>query len=188
MKKLLVLLLLAPLPLFAGTFPISWTHPTQYVDGSALAVSDITSTRLEIGNCTGTFVAAKSLTVPKVGTADAPKAVTSPDMAPGTYCVRGYTTAKGLESDASPLSPPKTITQSPPKPPVFASVDLNVYQIQFPKNSIAMSKVGTVPLGTVCDGARGIWVPGLTCYPVAREKVKWSGSVQPSTVCTQCRA
>jgi len=44
----------------AGTATVSWTHPTTYTDGSALALTDISQTRIEYGTCAGTAFGTKA--------------------------------------------------------------------------------------------------------------------------------
>jgi hypothetical protein len=89
-------------PAFAAT--VTWTNPTSYSDGSALAPADIASTTIEYSNGT-TFgtVAGQVVVTGSVTTA------TAPDPAAGTSrCYRAKTTviaAKGGQtSDPSNVS------------------------------------------------------------------------------------
>lgn len=107
------------------TFQANWVNPTQYADGTALAATDITQTRLEYGTCTGSGSTLDVGTVQGQFIAQGGlQHATSPALTAGTYCVRAYTTAKGLESVAS--SPAATITfavpQAPPNAPARVTV------------------------------------------------------------------
>lgn len=82
-------------------------HPTTFVDGSALSRSQIASTRIEYGTCSGTAFGTKQGEQSFAGppsTAQSTYNVTVPN--PGqTYCLRAYTRATaaagGLESAAT---------------------------------------------------------------------------------------
>ena len=107
-------------PLLAANVTVSWTHPTQFTDGSALALNQIASTRVEYGSCAGTAfgTVAGQVTVPAPATT-----TTISGFAPGTHCFRAYTRTtvaagnqesgpSGMATKVIPFPPP-----NPPKPP-----------------------------------------------------------------------
>jgi len=78
----------------AATVEVRWTNPTQYEDGSVLLPAEIGMTEIAWGTCGGTAPAFIVATV--AGTQETQGAATSlttPDLAPGTYCFRGRTFA-----------------------------------------------------------------------------------------------
>lgn len=147
----------------AGTATVTWTNPTQYVDGSALAAADITQTRVEYGSCSGAAFGTKTGEQTATGSATT---LTIGSLAAGTYCFRAYTSARGLESAASVVAS-KTVPQSPPNPPVLVTVATTAYTIGRSGRFYAMIPAGTVPLGTACRQA--VRIAGL--YQIPREAV-----------------
>lgn len=113
-----VVAVLFALPVWAATFTAKWTNPTSYVDDSPLAVADISRTRLEYGSCVGSAFGTKAGEFISTGN---DTTEVSPNVAPGTYCLRGYTTAKGVESGPSNVSG-FVIAQPAPKPPTLLDV------------------------------------------------------------------
>lgn len=116
MRYLAGLLALLAFPVLAATVTVSWTNPTAYTDNSPLPASAITRTRIEYGTCAaggafgtraGEFVSAGN------DTSEA-----SPNLAPGTYCLRAYTTASGVESVASNIAS-VAVVQPAPRPPTL---------------------------------------------------------------------
>lgn len=117
MRKLIALLVaFVSLPAFAATVNVTWTNPVEYTDNTPLPSSAISRTRIEYGTCAagnafgtkaGDFISSGNDT-----------AETSPNLAPGTYCFRAYTTASGIESAASNVSS-SVVPQPAPKPPTL---------------------------------------------------------------------
>lgn len=144
MKALKVVLLLASSAATAGT--VNWTNPVTYTDGSTLAPADITQTRIEYGSCNGTAFGTKAGEVKATG-----PATSAPiNLSPGTYCLRGYTTAKGVESVASAVFK-SVIAQPAPNPPVLVTVEMTAYKMRQSVDGFSFVAIGTVPLGTACD-------------------------------------
>lgn len=168
MKKLLasLLLSLAGLAAHASTVTVSWTNPTQYTDGSALAASDITQTRVEYGTCSGALFGSKlgQFTVAGNGTSG-----TSPQLAPGTYCFQAFTTAAGVESAAS-VAVSGVVPQPAPKPPVLKTTVAIAYApVQGSFGLAQVRAVGLVAIGTPCDASKnyaGVY------YGIPRSAVK----------------
>jgi hypothetical protein len=139
---------------FAGTATVSWTHPTQRVNGAALAVTEIASTRVEFslgttfGAVTGTqAVAAPATTLTIGGLTDGQ-----------TYCFRAFSVAvDGGISAASVNQPCKVTPTSPPNPPVLTTITSVAYELRQSWFWERLVRVGTVELGQAC-GAQ--WKPG----------------------------
>jgi hypothetical protein len=181
MKYLAVLLAFFVLPLQAATLNLTWTNPTTNSDGSALALSAITATRLEYGSCVGTAFGTKAGEWTQTGNV---AASVSPNLTPGTYCFRAYTRVGALESVASNVAT-KTISQPPPSPPTNLVADpgnLVAYGISQTPDKLTTFPVGTVMAGVVCDS--GTTLNGL--YKVPRGSVAWAGNVMPAVVFANC--
>jgi len=148
----------------AGTLTPSWTNPVTYTDGSALAAADITQTRVEYGSCNGTAFGTKAGEVKTTGAATTGPAIT---VAPGTYCLRAYTTAKGVESAASSVAT-ATVAQPAPNPPVLKTVEVTAYKMRQAVDGFSFVAIGTVPLGTECNAALN--ADGV--YVIPRSSVK----------------
>ena len=117
MKTLAMVALLIALPAGAADVKVSWTNPTQYSDGTALALDNIKDTRVQYGTCT-------TATTPTFGTLTGEKYVPGPEatmtftgVAAGTYCFRAQTT--DLQSRVSSWSVvvSKPIVEIKPKAP-----------------------------------------------------------------------
>ena len=146
-------------PLLAANVTVSWTHPTQFTDGSALALNQIASTRVEYGSCAGTAfgTVAGQVTVPAPATT-----TTISGFAPGTHCFRAYTrttvAAGNQESGPSGIAT-KVIAFPPPNPPTIVTVETVAKVLT--RWGLGL-KVGTVALGTPCgelkrDTRRADW-------------------------------
>ena len=106
MIRLLLVLLTLPVVAFAQQdYPrditLSWTNPSQYVDGSVIEAGDLESIRVECfrgSDTVATFVSS----VPDTGEG-APQTETFAGVIPqpGTYTCFAYAIAVGVESDAS---------------------------------------------------------------------------------------
>lgn len=106
---------LVALPALAATTTANWTNPTQYVDNSPLPGAAITRTRIEYGTCVAGAFGVKAGEFISNGN---DTMEVSPNFAPGTYCLRAFTTASGVESAASNIAT-VTVPQSAPKPPTL---------------------------------------------------------------------
>lgn len=169
-----MVLLLVAVKSFAGTAVVTWTQPTQYTDGTALALADISQTRVEYGTCSGTAFGTKAGEQIATGTGTT---LTVNSLPAGTYCLRAYTTAKGVESAASSVAS-AVVPQSPPKPPVLVTVTTTAYAVTVNGWRFAMVPVGTVPLGTACRA--DLKIAGFNAIPTSavttqyRAPIYWS--------------
>ena len=114
MKALAMLALLVVFSANAADVKVSWTHPTQYSDGTALPLESIKDTRVQYGTCAttafGTLTAEKYVAAPAA-------TWTFTAVAAGTYCFRAQTT--DLQGRISPWSVvvSKSIVEIKPKAP-----------------------------------------------------------------------
>lgn len=170
----------------AANVAVSWTNPTQNVDGSAIPVTGagrLVGNRVEWGTCTGTapnytFGTSAGQQVFTTPTA----AYTVPNLAPGTHCFRAYASTTYGESGPSGVAA-KVIAPPLPQPPTGLTVAvLTVYTVLKRDDRFVMLPVGTVPAGTACDTTQS--VNGY--YVVPRGAVTWSGSVKPAVVVATC--
>lgn len=125
---LITLLLALPALALAAVLTVTWTHPSQNTDNTAIPATgpgSIASTRVEYGTCApGSTPAA-----PVFGSKSGEVVVTGqaqttplPNLGPGTYCGRAFTTnTYGEESAASNVAQ-KTINAPVPKPPTNFSL------------------------------------------------------------------
>jgi hypothetical protein len=79
---------------FAADVTVEWTHPTQRVDGTAITMTEISSTEIQWG------ADVPSPTFPNGVSVPAPAATKIVIVAPGKWCFRAATKdTDGLQSD-----------------------------------------------------------------------------------------
>lgn len=183
MKRFIALLLssLVSAGALAGTITVTITQPTQYEDNTPILAGEITQTRTEYGSCNGTAFGTKSGEVVAVG---AVTSMSKSGLAGGDYCVRTFTTAKGLESLASNVVK-VTVPQSGPKPPtitVIATQAFNLIYDRHARHYNVGNQIGTISLGTVCDPLHGY---GDGYYAVDPKAVQFWGK-PTKRVAAQC--
>lgn len=101
-KVLLVCLALLPLQSIAGEAIVSWDHPTQYTDGTALPLSAIARTELEYGKCNGTtdgFLASPTPVIVQVAAPAVTRTISS--LGAGRWCVRARTIGTSATDNTS---------------------------------------------------------------------------------------
>ena len=76
----------------------------------------------------------------------------------------------------------KTVTDAPLPPTNLTVADETVYGISQSNDIVRLFPIGTVPVGTACDGAMS--VNGR--YRVPRAEVDFAGTVQPPVVFAEC--
>lgn len=118
MRRFLPVLLLGAASLaVAATFNVSWNNATQNTDSSPIPASgpgSIVSTRIEYGSCSGTAFGTKQGEFTVTGQAETG---TTPDLAPGTYCLRAFhRNTYGQESGPSNVAQ-KVVAAPTPRPP-----------------------------------------------------------------------
>ena len=170
----------------AGTLNGKVVHATQYEDGTAMPVTDITQTRYEYGSCSapGVFgTKAGEFVTTGNGTTGSKSGVPA-----GTYCLRAYTTAKGVESVASNVTT-SVIDQSPPKPPTLSAVAPQAYEVVPDVKHFAFNagkQIGTVKLGAACDEDRTV---GDGYYAIVQYRAAvtlWPGVKSQDAVLAKC--
>jgi len=118
MKKLIFAALLLTSPAFAANVTVSWTHPTEYEDASALPLASIKETRIQYGSCTTAVPPAFDVAAGTVVVAAPDASTVIGGLSPGTYCFRALTVdIAGMLSVWSNVVS-KTITAPRPKAPV----------------------------------------------------------------------
>lgn len=176
LRKNLILLAVLPTIASAGALDVTWVNPTKYTDNTNLAVADIQQNRVEYGTCTGTAFGTK---IGEAISGGAAVAKQIPDVAPGTYCVRVFTTAKNTESAASNVAS-KVVAQPAPMPPVLTATT-TAYTLVKQRDALVMLPVGTVAPDTKCLADR---VNDMNAVP--RDSVTFTGSVKPEVVFSVC--
>lgn len=129
---------------------LSWTHPTQRVDGTALPLSAIKETQIDWGAC----AAGNTFPATPAGTKAVPAPATTTTvtgLAYGTWCFRARTAdTNNLVSDNAGTVWKQYV--APPQPPVLTVVNIVAYETKRDNRGLVRlgRHVGTVPLGTAC--------------------------------------
>ena len=169
MKRVLLALLL-PIPVLAGTVTLSWTPPTKNTDGTDL--TDLAGFRIYMGQSTGAY---------DEGTVDIDNpGITSyvwSNLPRGTYhFVATAYNESGLESDYSNEAIKVVDTLS-------TIADTEAYSILKLNDKIELLPVGTVPRGTDCD--QNYSVNGKYVVPVSTVQF-YSPSTKSYVVVAEC--
>lgn len=144
-----VLCLLVTVVSQAAERTVSWVHPTANTDGSALPLSQITSTTVVWG------ASSTAMTSSKVVTGAATS--TTLDLAPGTWFVGAKTTANGNTSAVSNVVQ-VVIPQPTPEPPVVtvqavvAGLNMSPAYKILPDGTRSQVVAGFVQVGVACSG------------------------------------
>lgn len=169
----------------AADLAVTWAHPTQNTDGSAIpATGDgaLTGTRVEWGSCSGSAFGTKAgeLLVPHP-TASASVA----GLAPGTWCVRAFARNNYGQESASSAVVAKAIAAPVPKAPTLVVVNVVAYEIlPHPIEGTRLGRsIGTVPLGTGCGDEP---VVGLDYHEVLREAVTLTRTPKSAVLVAKC--
>ena len=168
----------------AGEARLSWSAPTQRVDGSAL--DNLAGYRALWGTTPRAYTEEQVINDP------ATLELQITGLAPGTwyFAVTAFD-ATGLESAYS-AEVSKTIEASPnPLPPADPAIvpagTQFAYIINQAGGRLALVPVGTVANGTVCDASQAVRdANGLTAFRVPAGAVTWSGTVRRDLVFSQC--
>jgi hypothetical protein len=170
----------------ANTADLSWVHPTQFVDGTTLALSQIARTEVQYGVCNGTKSGFLATPAPvTINVLPPPALAKVSNLAPGIWCFRARTVATTSTTPSDWTGYVwKEILPPAPKPPTNLLVSSTVaYSVVKRVDRFAMVAVGTVPAGTSC-------IPDQTVngyYVVPRASVQWTGSVKPDVVVATCQ-
>lgn len=166
---------------YAGDATLTWTAPTQNVDGSAIPATG-----------PGSLAGFRIYYRPSTASTDTLIVVSNPLAT--TYTITGLVSgtwnfqmtaynAENVESDKTNVVS-KTILEAPlPPTPVFVTTATPVYNVVKKTNGFVMVVVGTVPLNTPCDRTQS--VNGYYAVPISA--VTWTG-VKSIVVVAQCSA
>lgn len=144
-----VLCLLVAVASQAAVRTVSWVHPTANTDGSALPLTQITSTTVVWGTSSTAMTSSKIVT----GTVTS----TTLDLAPGTWFVGAKTTANGNTSAVSNVVQ-VVIPQPTPEPPVVtvqavvAGLNMSPAYKILPDGTRSQVVAGFVQVGVACSG------------------------------------
>jgi len=137
---------------FAADATLNWTHPTQRMDNTAIAITEIKETQLDWAKCAAGNVF--PLSVDGTKAVAAPAATTTiTGLTYGTWCFRARSVdTAGLVSDNSGTVWKQYI--APPKPPVITSVGGLVWELKtHPVDGPYLARViGTIDAGKPCAG------------------------------------
>lgn len=169
----------------AGDARITWTLPTQNVDGSAIPATgagSLTHTRVEWGTCSGTNFGTRAgeqlVAVPAL-------TYTVTNLAPGTWCFRAFarTTYGAAFESVATTTVNKVIATPVPQPPgSFAVEALVAFTVVKQRDSFLLVRVGTVPANTPCSTTQ--YINGHQVVP--RSAVTFDGTVRPEVVVAKC--
>lgn len=174
----------------AADASLTWTHPTQRTDNSALALADIKETEIQYAPCAaGNTWPATGTPASKVVTAPA-AATTITGLAYGTWCFRARTVpVLNPATDQSAWTGPVwAIYLAPPKPPVLGVVNIVAYDVRWQQGggTKLARAIGTVPLGTTC-GDHPITRRGTrSYYEVPLDKVDLRSLPNSAIVVAEC--
>lgn len=170
----------------AADATLTWQHPTQREDNSALPLSEIRETQIDWGRCaTGNTFPATPAGTKAVPAPATTTVVTGLDY--GTWCFRARSVdTAGLVSNNSGTVWKQYV--APPKPPVLSSTITVAYELNGVKNdgTILLGRaVGTIELGTPCMDYPFQTNKGLY-YGVDRQYVTFVREPKSPMVVTQC--
>jgi len=170
---LLVGLLVSTLAL-ADTVTLTWTNPTTYTDGSVLATSAITATRLEWGSCTTATPPAFNVKQGEWTNSGNGTQSVSPNLLAGTYCFRAFSRATVTANCPTPCesvasnAATKTINQAPSAPSMLSAIMSSpiAYTIVTTDDQVIATSVGTVKVGAVCDPSMFVKTKSIPSRPI----------------------
>lgn len=180
--KLLLALLLLPGLAQAATLTVNWQPPLTCSDGTPLSGCALTKYTVYSG-LSGATKTVLSTTLPTVTT------FAAVNTGPGNWCVQVSASSAGGESA---LSNEVCKVIAAPVPGVPGNVTLTVtvasttaYTLGKSPGLVVMLPYGTVPAGSSCDPAQGVFVNGVT-YNVVLGTVTSTGSVKTVTPFARC--
>lgn len=192
MRRVLAMLggLLLSVSAIAATANLSFSRPTTYTDGSALAAADITGYEFRCGAGTSAGVVCTNLSLPGSALSGA-MTVTGPSSG-FTACIEGRTLVAGGPGPYS--SPPacKTFPALVPSPPgnvtVAVVIGINMAPVfkltSTGKRSTAVA--GFVPVGIACYDDVVFTYRGKSWRRVDVEDVRWWKTTPTPNVAAPC--
>lgn len=169
----------------AGEARVSWSPPTQRVDGTAL--DNLAGYRVLWGTSSRDYIQSAVVMHPTT-------TYTVTDLPAGThyFAVTAFD-ANDLESaySAEVSKTIEALPDIPPEPPAGLTVQETaraVYSFQNTADRITLVPVGTVPAGTPCNGEQAVRDSnGVTGYVVPKSAVTWAGTVRSEVVVAECQ-
>ena len=169
----------------AAEATLNWTHPSQRVDNTPIAITEIRETQIDWAKC------AAGNTFPT--SVDGTKAVPAPGtqttitgLSYGTWCFRARSVdTGGLVSDNSGTVWKQYI--APPKPPVITTVGGLVWEMRtHPVDGPYLARVaGTIVPGKACQGLAP--QTGFDLFTVSAQDADLNRKPNPnSTLVAQC--
>jgi hypothetical protein len=182
--------LLATVPALAGQATLTWTAPTQCVDGTPISNCPLTGYTIHYGTIPGADVTACTAAIATtVKNFNFPASTSTPvlGLTPGNYC---FAMKAVSASGSSVLSNfvLKTVVNPLPNPPVLSTVETTAMSVKADWERLAFVPslpVGSIALGTPCDASKSL---GGGYYAVDRTLVQWSGANRPANVVAKCEA
>lgn len=149
---LLLLLLTASAPLYAGTATLSCTAPTQNTDGSAIS-GPLTFNWYRGTSASGLI---------KIGSSPACSYTDNAAPSGTNYWAVTAVSSTGVESAKSAVVS-KAVPDPTPNPPTGLTVsNVTAYKMRQTIDGYSFVAIGTVPLGTQCKGQS---IDGLSIVP-----------------------
>ena len=171
-----LLLLVFVAPAMAGDVTLSWTPATQNDDGTDYTNPD--GYIIDYGQASGAYTETVRIANPDV------TSYVIEDLASG----RWYFAAKSVNTDGieSIYSAEvfKDVVAAPNPPSGFTVQDETVYGISQSLDVVTLFPVGTVAVGSACDGSMSV----NGHYRVPRDDVTFPTTVQPPVVFALCAA
>lgn len=191
MKKWLIGLVLLPNLALGATVDLSWTNATQNTDGSNIVTSGegaLVNTTLYWSVCDPQDQVIITPGLDKIVPTTIPGNAESTTVdigTPGRWCFTAvHSNNLGEVSDYSGVAVKDVIVI--PDPPTGLTVgpdNLYVYYISQSKDVVVLVPVGTISVGTECDGTMTV----NQHYRVPVDDVTWIGSARPPVVFALCQ-
>lgn len=167
----------------AATVTASWAAPVTCADGSPITNCQLTKYTVYSG-LSGTPKTVLGTTAPTVTTFSAL------GTGPGNWCLQISASSAAGESALSNeacILIPAPIPGAPGAPTLTLTVAAPfVYDWIKSADTLALLRVGSVPLGTACDTTQGVVKNAITYFVVPMSSVTLTGTVKPVAVVAQC--
>jgi hypothetical protein len=174
----------------AADATLTWSHPTQYTDNTAIPAGALTQTSIIYGKCnagnTGLLTTPAPVTVTVAYPATS-RVITG--LGEGTWCFAARSeTATAQSAWTGYVFKPIVLT---PKPPVLSSTITLAYETwQFLGKTYLGRYVGTIELGTPCQEGAIVSTSRATYYEIDPGAVTLAEgrTPRPGPIVTQCAA
>jgi len=175
-----------PLQLIAGEAQLTWTHPTQYEDGTAVPAGTLVRTSLIYGICNATSNGLLATPAPVTVTVPYPATThTITGLGNGKWCFAARSETATEQSVWTGYVWKDVILK--PKPPSGLTVVATTgFMAIRRENSYVMLPIGQVPAGTPCDSNNGVIANGVSYFAVPASSVQWYGATESTVVLASC--